>query len=430
MLARVIRPVDRKFEIAAGIRKVSDDNGPAVLFENVKGFEIPVVGGVFATRRLSMLAMGVDTYSEAVSRFGHGVSNPIQPVHVKSAPCQQVVLKNADIDLTRLPNPIYSEGDSAPYISSGAILTRDPESGVGNVGIYRLEIKGPNTICLEAPEYQHVNVARLRAETLGRGLEIAIAIGADPLIYYASQAKVGYEVDELGIAGGIRGEPIEVTKGVSVDLDIPASSEIVVEGRFIPSKKLMEGPFGEFTGYQTASRPEPVIEVTAITHRQHPIYQAILTGAPTTENHVLKTFGYDWSLYEFLKKQFPEVTAATVPTAGGVQYLSVVALDQTHKGQAKKIMLATLASPIRTKLAIIVDSDIDIYDLEKVMWAVSTHSQPGEDVVIIPKVAGSRIDPSSIEPGIVDLMGIDATRPFGREFPPKVVNPGSETFEF
>lgn len=430
LLRRVSRPIQREHEIAAGVRFVSDHDGPAVLFENINGFDMPVVGGVFATQRLSLAAMGVETYQEGVARFGKGVKNPIPPIEVENAPCQECILTGEDIDLLRFPHPIYSAGDAGPYISSGLSISQDPDTGIPNVGIYRHEVKGPRQICLDAPNYQHVNVARLKSEARGKAMEIAVVIGTDPLIYYASQAKVGYGVDEIEIAAGIRGEPIEVARCVSVDLKVPASAEIVIEGHFLLDEKLPEGPFGEFTGYQTAIKPAPVIEVTAITHRRNPIYQAVLTGPPTTENHILKTFGYDWSLIEFLQRQFPEVTAATVPTAGGVQYLAVVAMKQDHPGQAKKVLLATLASPVRAKVAIVVDSDVDAYNLEKVMWAVSTHSQPDTDIIIIPGVAGSRIDPSAPERGVIALLGIDATRPLNQPFPPPVTIPGASAFRF
>ena len=428
LLHHIKRQVDRRFEVAAGIRKISDENGPALIFDDVSGFDVPIMGGLFATRQHSLLAMGVDDYEEAVLRFGYGVQNPIKPKIVGEAECQQVVYTGEDINLLDLPHPIYSEGDSGPFISSGTIFTHDPESRIGNVGIYRMEVKGPRTLCLEAPPYQHVSVARGKAERAGKSLEIAIAIGADPVIYYASQAKVGYEIDELEIAGGIRGEPIEVIKGLTVDINVPAKSEIVIEGYFIPGERMQEGPFGEFTGYQTATRLEPVIEVTAITTCRNPIYQAVLTGRPTTENHILKTFGYDWSLFQFLKNQFPEVTAATLPVSGGVQYLAVVAIDQDHIGQARKVLLATLASPVRAKFVIVVDSDVDIYNIEEVLWAVTMHSQPASDVIVIPNVAGSRIDPSSTITGLGDLLGIDATRPLDQSFPPLVTIPGVSDF--
>ena len=430
LLKHISRQVKTKYEIAAGIRKISDEDGPVLLFEDIQGFDMPVVGGVFATRRLSLLALGVNDYGEAVSRFGYGIEHPLAPDVVKGAPCQEIVYKGEKADVLQFPHPIYSEGDSGPFISSGVIITRDPDTGIQNAGIYRMEVKGPHTLCLEAPNYQHVSIARLKAEARGKPLEIAVAIGADPIIYYASQAKVGYGVDEIEIAGGIRGHPIKVVHGVTVDLNIPASAEIVIEGEFILGEQMMEGPFGEFTGYQTASQKEPVIRIKAITHRKKPIYQAVLTGKPTTENHILKTFGFDYSLLRFLRMQFPEVTAATVPTCGGVQYLAVVAIHQDHAGQARKVLLATLASPIRTKVAIVVDSDVNIFNIEEVMWAVSTHSQADTDVLIIPGVAGSKIDPSSPKPGVVALLGIDATRPIDHPFPPQVTNPGVETFNF
>ncbi len=430
LLRRVSRPVSTLYEIAAGIRKISDEDGPCLLFENIQDYSIPVVGGVFATKQLSLQALGVSDYEAAVARYGYGIEHPINPVLVKNAPCQEVVIEGADIDIRQFPHPIYSEGDSGPFISSGVIITRDPDTGIQNAGIYRMEVKGSNILCLEAPNYQHVSIARLKAEGRGQPLEIAVAIGVDPIIYYASQAKVGYGVDEITIAGGIRGTPIEVVQGVSVDLHIPASAEIVIEGEFIPGKRMKEGPFGEFTGFQTNSREEPVVQVKAVTHRQNPIYQAVLTGRPTTENHILKTFGHDCSLLHFLCSQFPEVTAATVPTAGGVQYLSVVAINQNQTGQARKVLLATLASPIRTKVAIIVDSDVDVFNLEEVMWAVSINTQADTDIIVIPGVAGSKIDPSSPKQGVVALLGIDATRSLDPPYPPQVKIPGLNTFRF
>ncbi len=198
----------------------------------------------------------------------------------------------------------------------------------------------------------------------------------------------------------------------------------------MPGAREKEGPFGEFTGYQTSTREEPIVRVKAITHRRKPIYQAILTGRPTTENHILKTFGYDCSLLHYLRQNFPEVTTATVPAAGGVQYLAVVAIDQDQIGQARKVLLATLASPIRTKVAIVVDSDVDVFNLEEVMWAVSTNAQADTDVIIIPGIAGSKIDPSSPKGGVVSLLGIDATRSLEHPFPPQVVIPGVDSFQF
>ena len=191
LLRYIKRPVSREFEISAGIRKISDEEGPALLFENVHGFDIPVVGGLFATKALSLAAMGVDDYDAAVARFGYGVENPLPPQVAKQGPCQEVVLQGDEIDVSSLPHPIYSHGDSGPYIASGIVITRDPDDEIPNAGIYRMEVKGPRTLCLEAPNYQHVNIARIKAESRGEPLDVAVAIGTDPLIYYASQAKVG-----------------------------------------------------------------------------------------------------------------------------------------------------------------------------------------------------------------------------------------------
>ena len=208
----------------------------------------------------------------------------------------------------------------------------------------------------------------------------------------------------------------------------PAGAEFVVEGVIRPDAMQAEGPFGEFTGYYGPAEQNPVIEVTAITHRRNPIFLAGLTGVPTTDNHVLKAFAYESTLYEDLHRTFPEVTAVAFPDWGGTQYVAIVAVRQRYKGQARHLLLAALGHASRPKWVIVVDDDIDVHDTERVLWAMVTRGQPAEDIVTVDRVAGGPLDPSAPEKELISVLGFDATRPFGRPFPEVVEVPGADEF--
>jgi 2,5-furandicarboxylate decarboxylase 1 len=240
---------------------------------------------------------------------------------------------------------------------------------------------------------------------------------------------VPHGVDELTIAGGILGRPVEMVRCKTLDLEVPADSEIVIEGRILPGELVWEGPFGEFTGYYGPAEQNPVIQVTAITHRRDPIFLAGLTGVPTTDNHVLKVFAYESNLLENLQRAFPEVTAVCFPDWGGVQYAAVIALKQRYKGQARHLILTALGDTSRPKWVIVVDDDIDVYDTEAVNWAITTRFQPAEDLIVVPRVAGGPLDPSAPEKEVISVWGMDATRPVGADYPEVVKVPGADTFQ-
>jgi 4-hydroxy-3-polyprenylbenzoate decarboxylase/2,5-furandicarboxylate decarboxylase 1 len=429
-LRRVSRPVSTKFEIAAGIRGMGDRGGPALLFENVAGHDIPVVGGLFSTRRRALLALGVDDHAEGNRRFLDGLHHPIEPVVTAApAPCQEVVLTGDQVDLDALPLPVYSEKDGGAYVTVGLTISNDPVDGRRNASVYREMRVDSRHLAVMSHAFQGLGTQIARAAELGVPLDVAIANGVHPVLLYASQAKVPHGVDELGIAGGILGRPVETVRCKTVDLEVPADSEIVIEGRILPGERALEGPFGEFSGYYGPAEHNPVIEVTAITHRADPVFLAGLTGVPTTDNHVLKVFAYESKLLENLRAAFPEVTAVCFPDWGGVQYAAVVALRQRYKGQARHLILTALGDAARVKWVIVVDDDIDVYDTEQVNWAIITRSQPAEDLVVIPRVAGGPLDPSAPEKEVISVWGLDATRPFGVDYPEVVKVPGADSFQ-
>jgi 2,5-furandicarboxylate decarboxylase 1 len=427
-LRRVRRPVETKFEIAAGIRRMGDTGGPALLFEDVVGHDFPVVGGLFSTRRRALLAMGAASHEEGNARFLRGLHAPIATATTTDAPCQEVVHSGDDVDLERLPLPVYSEKDGGAYLTVGLTISNDPLDGRRNASVYREMRVDRRRLAVMSHVFQGLGTQIARAAELGVPLDVAIANGVPPVLLYASQAKVPHGVDELAIAGGILGEPVPTVRCRTVDLEVPADSEVVIEGRILPGESVVEGPFGEFTGYYGPAERNPVIRVTAVTHRRDPVFVAGLTGVPTTDNHVLKVFAYESNLLENLRRAFPEVSAVCFPDWGGVQYVAVVALRQRYKGQARHLILTALGDPARVKWVVVVDDDIDVYDTEQVNWAIATRSQPAEDLVVVPRVAGGPLDPSAPEKELISVWGLDATRPFGSDFPEVVRVPGADTF--
>ena len=420
-LLKTKKPVDVKFEVSSYIRKTSDQRGPALLFENVKNFNMPVVGGVFATRERAFLALE-SSPEDYVNKFQNALDHLLAPKLVSNAPCKDVIHTGNDVDLTWLPIPIFSEKDPAAFITLGLSISRDPKSGGKNTSIYRLQLKGRNRLGIMA---QHLVRQLVEAESLGKGWPIAIAIGTDPVIPLATQWMAPYGTDEMALAGALRGQPVEVVKAETVDLEVPATAEIVIEGNVLPNIREQEGPFGEVSGYYTPANPKPVIEVSAITHRKNPIYQAALTGMPTTENHILKQLPLEATFYWMLKKEFPGVTAVHFPAAGTVGMISVIAMKQAYECEARNV-IATMFGSRRNKITIVVDDDVDIYDMEKVLWAIATRTQADEDIIIFPRLVATAMDPSVRKFRVGSSLGIDATKPFGQQFPEMVTIPGAD----
>ena len=421
-LLRTKKPVDVKFEISSYIRKTSDERGPALLFENVKDFDMPVVGGLFATRERAFLALETSP-QDYVNKFQNALERLVPPRLVSRAPCKEVIHTGSNVDLTQLPIPIFSERDPAPFITLGylsAAIRRPAERIRRSTGC---SLKGRNRLGIMA---QHLVRQLIEAESLGKGLPIAIAIGTDPVLPLATQWMAPYGTDELALAGALRGEAVEVVKAETVDLEVPATAEIIIEGTVLPNVREVEGPFGEVSGYYTPSNAKPIIEVSAITHRKNPIYQAALTGMPTTENHVLKQLPLEATFYWMLKKEFPGVRAVHFPAAGTVGMICVIAMKQAYECEARNV-IATMMGTRRNKITIVVDEDVDLYDMEKVLWAIATRTQADEDVIVFPRVVATAMDPSVRKLRVGSALGIDATKPFGQPFPEMVTVPGAET---
>ncbi len=430
-LLRVSDEVDPKFEIAAGIRKTSDIEGPALLFEKVKGFAgWRVLGGLFATRRLVALALGVSE-EKLLEHYLTLEERRIAPEVVASGPAKEICWKGNDIDLYRLPLVTHSEKDVGPYVTIGIQVGKDPDTGIRNVSIHRMLLLGKDRLSLWAPADHHLGRLILKAEEKGRGLEVATAIGVEPSLIIGSQAKVPYGVDEYHVAGGLRGAPVKLVRCETIDVEVPASAEIVIEGVTIPGERVPDGPYGEYPGCYSEAKQAPVLKVTAITMRKNPIYQTALTGMPVTENHTLIEYANAAVIYREAKKIVPEVCEVYVTPGGTFRHHVVVSIKKRHDDEARNLILALLALGIGLKQVIVVDEDIDVHDSTQVEWALSTRMQPDRDIIIIPRIACSTLDPSVPEPRTTAGWGIDATVPVSdRERFEKVLVPGVDKVKY
>ncbi len=410
-LVRVRKEVDTRFDIAAGIRKVSDSDGPALLYENIRDYPgWRVAAGVFATRKLLALALGVPE-AEMLQRYELLERTLIPPAPVSSAPVQDVVQTGDAIDLRKLPIVVHSELDAGPYITIGVQVAADPETGARNLSIHRMLLLGQKRLTVWAPPDHHLGRMIARAEDQGHGLPIATIIGADPRIVIASQAKAPYGCDEMHIAGGMRGEPIPLVPCKMIPLSVPADAEVIIEGITVPGERVTDGPFAEYPGCYSESKEAPVVEVTCVTMRRDPIYHTCLTGFPFTENHVLIELPNASRVWQEVRRVAPEVLDVCMTAAGGCRHHAVVSIRKRHEEEARNVILALLATGIGIKHVTVVDGDINVRDPFEVEWAWSTRVQPDRDLIVVPRLVCSTLDPSAPAPRTTAGWGIDATKP-------------------
>jgi UbiD family decarboxylase len=430
-LLHVAEEVDLRYDIAAGIRKTSDIQGPALLFENIRarpGWR--VLGGLFATRKLIALGLGVPE-DQLLERYLTLEDKRLTPSTVSTGPVKEIRWTGSEVDLYKLPIVTHAEKDVGPYVTIGVQIGKDPESGARNLSIHRMLLLGKDRLSLWAPPDHHLGRMILKAEEKKRGLEVATAIGVEPAIVIGSQAKVPYGIDEFYVAGGLRGAPVQLTKCETIDVEVPAAAEIVIEGVTIPGERVADGPYGEYPGCYSEAKQAPVLKVTAITMRKNPIYQTALTGMPVTENHTLIEYANAAAIYREAKKIVPEVRDVYVTPGGTFRHHVVVSIKKRHNDEARNLILALLALGIGLKQVTVVDDDIDVRDPVDVEWALSTRMQPDKDLIVIPRIACSTLDPSVPTPRSTAGWGIDATVPIGdRTRYEKVLIPGVDKVKY
>jgi 2,5-furandicarboxylate decarboxylase 1 len=432
-LIEVSRPIDLKYEVGKALKQSYVHDGPAIVFAN-NGTEFPLVAGIYGNRRKALLAFEA-TEETIVQRVLHGLENPIPPTIVSgTAPCHDVVLVGNQIDIQRFPVPIYSPKDGGPFITAGIVVSKDPETGVFDIGHYRHQILGErDRMAFTAQPFHRFGKNIAKCVRMGVAAQGALVVGVDPVLAYAAQTQVGDATDDWHVAGGLRGAPVELVSCKTVDLKVPAAAEVVIEYVVDIDHKVMEGPLGEYTGYYTPASLKPTARITAITHRRKPYFQGLLTGKPVTENHILKQIPFEASLWKAVKSQFPTVEQVAVTPSGGVSFYVVIAMRPRFAGEARQAILAAMASNIRPKWVIVVEPDINIHDPAEVEWAMSFRVRPENDVVVIGETPAGPADPAvgdtvTMKAPISSVVGIDATRAFGEKFAEVADVPGWQDY--
>jgi 2,5-furandicarboxylate decarboxylase 1 len=384
---------------------------PVVIFENVKGHDIPVVTNIAANRTILASCLNVKP-ADLPAAFRERCQNYIPCELVSKGAWDEVVIEGDDVDLTRLPIPHQFSVDAAPYITAGQVTARDPVSGVDTTGFHRLMLKGKNRLGISLHSRRRMYEFHRRAEAMGRSLPAAIVIGIHPLHYMGSMVYAyPPNVRKFEIIGGLFGEPYRLARcGVS-DLEVPAGAEIVIEGEILANEHEPEGPFGEFTGYASYRSTQNIFVARCIRMRRDAYFHSVVSGM--SRDHILVScVTREGEILNALRKNIPNVKAVHVPHKTCGAFMAIVSMKKVSEGEPKMAMLTALGTELYTKYVVVVDEDVDIYDAEDVMWAISTRVRAEKDIIMIPGVKSAIIDPTS-DPltFTVTKMGIDATAP-------------------
>lgn len=422
-ILHIQREVDPVWEMAAVIRRAGDK---AVFCHNVKGSTMPMVGNLFGSPRKIELCLELER-NNLLHEYWQRSRNVVDPVVVAKASVQDRVYTGDEVDLTTLPIPLAHEFDGGRIVDSGLAIARDPELGY-NLSIHRLHLKGPHKTGILAGSAQHLRHYITRAWERGKPLEIAIVIGADPVLYIASQSRMGYGINEIQVAGGLRQSPIEMVQCKTVDLTVPAHAEIILEGFIPPNETEPEGPYGEYPGYYGSSDASPVIHYTAITTRRDPIYQMILIGKPPTENNYLTLMPKVTTVYQSIRECVNEIRDIYITPGSGGSFHCIVAIKKCFEAEPRRAILAALGSRASLRQVIIVDEDIDIRNAVEVEWAVATRSEFRKDAILVDDMYAA-LNPAPIGKAgkkFTTAIGIDATLPLDGAYP-KVCDVHQET---
>jgi len=444
-LRRISAPVSTELEMTEIAYRSLRADGPALLFENVIGHDMPVAINLFCSERRMNWALEVEDADTLAARLEamiemvqggppQGVLNKLrtlgrlvrvgayQPRTISNPPCQQVVLSGEDVDLYSLPVIKCWPMDAGPYITLPLVITRDPETGTQNYGIYRMQVFDRSTTGMH---WQTHKVGARHYRASAERLEVAVALGGDPASIWTGSAPLPPDIDEMVLAGFIRDEGVELAPAVSVDLKVPAHAEIVLEGYVIPGEERTEGPFGDHTGYYSLAEPYPVFHVTTITRRHNPIYPTTFVGRPPTEDYWMGKVT-ERVFLPLIRLILPEVVDINMPAEGIFHNLVLVSMRKEYPGHARKVMygLWGLGLLSLTKVIVVVDDFVDVQNPSEVAWRVANNINPATDLVLVDGPIDD-LDVASPTPRFGSKVGIDATRKgpqegYHREWPPDI----------
>ncbi len=441
-LKRITAPVDPTLEITEICDRTLKRQGPALLFENPVGSSIPVLGNLFGTPKRVAMAMGQDDVAslrdvgkllaflkepeppsgwkdllEKAPKFKNALY--LTPKEVKNPLCQEVVVNEADVDLTTLPIQTCWPEDVAPLITWPLVITRGPNKDRQNLGIYRMQLLGKNRLIMRwlAQRGGALDFREWQEKFSDQPFPMSVAIGADPATILGTVTPVPDTLSEYGFAGLLRGAKTEVAKSITNDLQVPASAEFVLEGHIAPNDMADEGPYGDHTGYYNEVERFPVFTVTTITHRRNPIYHSTYTGRPPDEPAILGV-ALNEVFVPILQKQFPEIVDFYLPPEGCSYRMALVRMKKQYAGHAKRVMMGVwsfLRQFMYTKFIIVTDDDVDVRNWQDVIWAMTTRMDPARDSVIIENTPIDYLDFASPVSGLGSKIGFDATTKFPSE---------------
>ena len=444
-LKRIAYPVKAELEISEIADRVMKRGGPALLFEDVVGKQIPVLINAFGSAKRMALALGVadiediarditkliqtkppKSFKDKLRLLGELIKLAgIPPRLVKEGSCQEVVMQDPDLNI--LPVLTCWPGDAGPFITLPMVFSKDPAKGTRNVGLYRMQIFDQRTTGMHwhlhkvgARHYQQ------QKEKSGR-LDLAVCLGGDPAMIYAATAPLPDQIDEILFTGFLRKKAVDLLKCVTVDVEVPANSDVVIEGYVDPSEPLRrEGPFGDHTGFYSLADDYPVLHVTCITHRRNPIYPTTIVGRPPMEDAYLGK-ATERIFLPLLRVTLPEIVDMNLPVHGVFHNLAIISIRKDYPAHARKVMHALwgLGQMMFTKILIVVDHDVNVHDLSEVTWVAGNHIDPKRDTVFVEGPVDV-LDHAAPLLGYGSKVGIDATRKwrsegFEREWPQPIV---------
>lgn len=433
-LARIRHEVSPILEMTEIADRAVKGGGKALLFENPKGYDIPVLMNAFGTERRMKIALEVERFEEIGERLiemvkfkpesfidglkGLGMFKDLMsfmPKKVKKGACKEVIMDEPNLD--KFPILQCWPKDGGRFITLPVVITKDPETGELNAGMYRMQLFDKRTTGMHWQIHKHGALHLKKLKEMGRDkLEVAVAIGVDPAVLYASTAPLPENVSEFMFAGFIRRERVKMVECETVDLLVPANAEIVLEGYVKVDELRIEGPFGDHTGYYTPPEPYPVFHITCITHREDPIYHATVVGKPPMEDAWLGK-ATERIFLPLIRMIHPEIVDINLPVEACFHNLAIVSIRKRYPGHAKKVMFAlwSMGMLSLTKVVIVVDDDVNVHDMREVIWAVTTRFDPSKDVVIIPDSPIDALDHSTYRPSLGGKLGIDATKKWKEE---------------
>ncbi|HUN63398.1 MAG TPA: UbiD family decarboxylase [Candidatus Sulfotelmatobacter sp.] len=402
-LRRVAKPVDKDWEIAClarwALESTPEQNAYALLFENVKDHSGSVAVNLFSTPEMYGAALGVGA-GDLLETWAKALEQPRKPMEVAQGPVFDVVHTGAQVDARKLPAPVWTPGrDGGAYLSAASVITKDPETGIQNIGIYRMQIHDDKSIGLSfASKTQHGAMHYAKYAKRQQPMPVAAVIGAPPVVSFAAAAKTAYGVDEMDIAGGLAGSGIEVLHAKTVDLLVPAHAECVIEGFVAPHAERMEGPFGEVLGYLAEAFPAPVLNVSAICHRTAPIHHGYVQQMPPSDGHFVMEMGFLGPLWFYLTRKLKMKGLADLAIARGSASMGIVVaqIKKDYVKDSAAIGRALTKFNLGQKFIYLVDEDIEIRDQDSLNWALSSRVDPERDIEFIKDFPSFQYDPSTL----------------------------------